>query len=524
MANLIYLQTLGSTFFKGTYGTVNVIKRRHGAFVRKTANNDPDMDVYYSEFCLAKEAVILWHLQQQQLKNNNEPLMFPQLQCTRHLPVWLFNQNFSMTSGLQMEYVGPSLLTCKESGFLVDPTKILTEIMQGCSFLEKAGVVHLDLKTNNVTLDLEKGLVKLIDFGYSQFVQAPCLANNGIQRLEKLTDTGEETCVVDCDLERGPYDFSCAFSIYKGHVPLIVDDVPFQSGKQFMTRGHGFFPTFCDPTLLCAENLGVAWNMSHEGSKLDVFASGMVVLDSMMSLQPNLESKDENDNLEAMLDFLSEVRGPLNEGEACTLSSTLSCAIERAGRVLEVQEDIQSQLTRIVKRTLGVENNRRLHLEFVYGKNFMTALAGALHPVQHLRDDAHNCLAKLKSEQHKLEIGQKPPPCFHEMDSSMKTYLTENGCTVFSFTVLGAPIVSIVVKQNYMFWCGILPVFFRLSRAKQVKIARLAAKELHKSCCHCRKAHETVWYLALNKEKRLDLQVRKQGPRDPIGQLLSQMY
>ena len=44
---------------------------------------------------------------------------------------------------------------------------LFRQILQGIHFIHSKGVVHLDLKAENIMFDEEDCMVKLIDFGYA---------------------------------------------------------------------------------------------------------------------------------------------------------------------------------------------------------------------------------------------------------------------------------------------------------------------------------------------------------------------
>jgi eukaryotic-like serine/threonine-protein kinase len=57
--------------------------------------------------------------------------------------------------------------------------RILTSIVEAVAYLHGEGVIHRDLKSNNVKID-SSGIVKLLDFGIARSASAPKLTQTGL--------------------------------------------------------------------------------------------------------------------------------------------------------------------------------------------------------------------------------------------------------------------------------------------------------------------------------------------------------
>ena len=515
MMNLLYLQSSKESTLTGTYGNIVISRTRHGAIVSKYANKST-LDMYYNEYCLGKETAVLWHLKQQRKKLG--PARFPLLYSSDHRHISLLNMQMDITTGIHQEYTGPSLMTCHLLGFLVDPRKILSDLMKACNYLKNAGVLHLDIKPNNATLDLDKGLVKLIDFGYSQLTEVACTANTGIQPTEKYLSTGERICIID-SADQANYNFSHAFNT-EGQVPVALDSHPFQPAKAYKLQLSVCNVRFRDPTLLCAEALGVSKGLDHD-ARLDVFASAMTVL-SGMNGEPTIYSDEKESavqNARAMLAFLSMVRGSLSRGEAEVLRSTLMDASVRTARAIEGDSKNYALLQHFIQCSQNLSVGNKALMKYIFGVSFTEALNGITHPVEVLRDSAEECLAKLEEPEQPARPVFATSFCMRERISFASAKCREESC-IFRGLLFEHVIVSVVVKGHTMLWNSVLPVFHRLSRQEKLTISFRAARILHNQCCRCnRKKHDILWYMALDRESRFDIQVN--GSKDYLKEILA---
>lgn len=515
MLNLQYLHRSKKSKLSGTYGNIAIFKTRQNAIVSKYANKST-MDTYYNELCLGKETAVLWHLKQQRKKLG--PARFPLLYSTDHRHMLFSDPQLDITTGIHQEYTGPSLLACHDVGFMVDPGKVLSDLMKACSYLKNAGVLHLDIKPNNATLDLDKGLVKLIDFGCSQMTEVACTANSGIQPTDKYLTTGERMCIIDSTNQTN-FDLSHAFDI-QGQVPIALDSFPFQPAKAYKLHQTVFNVGYRDPTLLCAEALSVPKGLDHD-ARLDVFASAMTVLYGMNGKPAILCDNNECavQNVQAMLTFLSMVRGSLSRGEAEVLRSTLMDASVRSSRAITGNCKNYALLQHFVQYSQNLSLGNKAVLRYVFGVSFTEALIGITHPVQVLRDTTEECLTKLAEPEQLARPVFSSSFCMRERISFASGKWTQESC-IFRGLLFEHVIVSVVVEGQKMLWNSILPVFHRLSRKEKLAIAFRAAQILHNRCCSCdRKNHDVMWYLALDRESRLDMKVN--GIEDFLKEILA---
>ena len=72
---------------------------------------------------------------------------------------------------IEMEDVGFSLFNCFQDGILLNAVKLLKDVMKACQYLQSKNVLHLDIKSNNVTFCFRTKRAKLIDFGLSELTK-----------------------------------------------------------------------------------------------------------------------------------------------------------------------------------------------------------------------------------------------------------------------------------------------------------------------------------------------------------------
>ena len=479
--NSDYLERLGATLCSGTYGDVKVTRTSRGIPVLSKTAQENQSNGLYNELCLGKEALILGYLNKKQKTGH----MFPRLFQTDH-----FNcKDFSITSHIHQEFVGPDLFTCKSLGFVVSPKVILRDLMEACLFLQKAGVLHLDIKSNNVTLDLDKGRVKLIDFGCSQmtsFVQI-----KGLTETRNREEVSPDDTII-CFTNDGSF---CPFNT-DGPVPLACHSFPFVHESRMHVMNHIYNVAYRDPTLLCAEALGTMTGLVHD-HKMDVFASAMVVLHSMNG-QPE-------DGANGMLKFLSKVRGGMKAGEVEILYTTLLESVRKASKSMNSKRTaiLYDILERSQTRSFGSQEL----LSLVYGDAFSQSICGACHPIQSSRYSAQMCLDKLEQEEREKVHPRKnkvPTWCVAEryccnLKNSMKR-------CIWKMTMLNFEIASIVLdkEKNMLLWCFTL---FRNNFKQKTLLssAQAASRMLHAKCCSCNNENHAVqWYIDLKRDKRLD--------------------
>ena len=220
-----------------------------------------------------------------------------------------------------------------------------------------------------------------------------------------------------------------------------------------------------------------------------------------------------------MFSFLSMVRGSLSCGEAEVLRSTLLDASVRSASAIVGNSKNYALLQHFLHLSQKLSVGNKAIVKYVFGHAFTEALNGITHPIEVLRDTAEECLMKLEEPQ------QPARPVFatsfrmNERISFASRKWEEESC-IFRGLLFEHVIVSVVVKGHKMLWNSILPVFHRLSRKEKLTIAFRAARMLHNRCCKCnRKKHDIMWYMALDRESRLDIKVN--GTKDFVKEILA---
>lgn len=482
MKNQDFIEKHSITGFSGKFGCAEVYKHRSGCLiVKKTAR------IYSQELYLSKEAAILWHLRQE--GKGLDVRQFPRFFSCSHREAG----TLAIITSIQEEYTGPTLHECHTRGYFVNPVKVITDILHATFYLQKCGVLHLDIEPNKLTLDLDAGVVKLTDFSHAQICDTPIA---GIKETGKFLHTGEKLCSIDCENS----SFGHAFNTKK-LVPLAM-----AFGSKYMDSFHSH-KRFRDATLLCAEALDIRSGLQLD-SRVDVFSGALVVL-SLMGGEAQITSDSTSFEAARMMTaFLSMVRGHLSESEGEILRYLLLNAGSKSQSRIYSESKRSAILHSLLHSSLRKTPGCKAVMAYVYGVPFTSTLCALSHPVQSLRASAEDGLKHLTKN-------HKPARPIVDSELSFRRRLSfisnqdKYGSCVFQGMLLEYIIVSIVVQGNDMFWCSVLPAFHTLGEKEQLTVCLTAARMLHSYCCSCTLGHDHAcsWYLQLNRSSRIDIKI-----------------
>ena len=391
----------------------------------------------------------------------------------------------NLVTEIKMEYCGPSLWTCRQEGYLISPSKLLKEVLEACAYLNSKGVIHFDVKSDNITFCMETGRAKLIDFGLSELTAEDVTRDFRVQPLEK---TVPDSIKRDEDMGRvrgsGTLFYQNSFRHEVGGKAKVSVEV-----------NH---PLFRDPTLLCADYLQVAKGLAND-SRADVYGAAASVLFYMGWMQDWHEVTSAEGCLK-LLDNIRSVVGSINNVEKWRFRDRLLEAAKDSGKTSSMDLGLflamQSKLSEPPNYE-GMLDSSGFMAE-VHGKNFTSCLKRAMHPVNVCRPCASQCLeASVDEELPAMYPGQTDLAIFHSPSS----------CLVGQVRVKSLCIVSVCISPgNKLIWCtGLRGV----DQGTKTELLRL----LHAKSCACRlNSHAKIWFLALDRRSRMGRGVFREYP------------
>ena len=475
----------------GAYGDIKFLKNRKGdIFVEKSCKNDRLFDLAST----TKEAFFLQYLSE----NEKEPYV-PRLAAWCESEI---NKN-KLCKMLTMQFVGPSLHECNILGFSIEPAWLLLQLMEACHFLEMKGVLHLEIKCNNVTYDLNANKIKLIDFGMSEF----CLFSD----LEK--EGGLKTLYQNERHVIGRVKEDGFFSNYLSEGSLFLQSQFFRCEPRASRISiHTNSPAYRQLETLICQWFGIEKGLQVD-AKFDVFSAAWTVLTHMIGHELHLPKYENELDLERerigrslfkILPSLLKYRGGCNSNEVYFLVSTVKHAMASLRKNLFEEEKRIGQL-KAVETILkfATKEGSLTELSPVYGQNFVAAMRSALHPVKIFRYSSSDVMAELMSK----GIADEK---FRQVDVKVK-YLTKLvmeryiNCRVMKEDFCIASI-TIDIAQQSVLWSN-------LSSLKHLRewqpIWNEMIIKLHSKCCCLNDLHAPRWYLRLDTTKILNKFVEK---------------
>ena len=470
----------------GAYGDIKFLKNRKGdIFVKKTCKNDQLFDLAST----TKEAFLL-----QYLSENEKAPYVPRLAG------WSESEGnkCKLYKMLTMQFVGPSLHECNVLGFSIEPAWLLLQLMQACHFLEKKGVMHLEIKCNNVTYDLDAKQIKLIDFGMSEFYLFSDLEKEGgIQILHQ-----NERHVIGRVKEHG------FFSNYLSEGSLFLQSQFFRCEPRVSRISmHTNAPAYRQLETVICQWFGIEKGLQVD-AKFDVFSAAWTVLTHMIGHELHTPKYENELDLErerlgrsvfTILPSLLKYRGGCNSNEVYSLVSTVKHAMASVGQNLFEEEKRIGQLKAVeMILKFGTKQGSLTELSPVYGQNFVAALRAALHPVKKFRFSSSDVMAEMMAEVCEDEK-------FRQVDVKVK-YVTNLvldryiNCRVMKEDFCIAS-MTIDLAQQSVLWSYLSSL--RHLREWQPIWNEMIVKLHSKSCC-LNNIHATRWYLKLDTTKILN--------------------
>jgi tRNA A-37 threonylcarbamoyl transferase component Bud32 len=437
---------------------------------RRTADDNPWSNVR-REYSLSREILFMNHLKDggftpKVLKYSVEK----SLVCGHPL---------NIVREIQMEYLGPSLWDCYEEGYLIAPSRLLKDVLEACVYLQDKGVIHFDIKSNNITFCLTSGKAKLIDFGLSEFTAQDVAQELKIMPMERKAN---DAIYMDEDFGR----------VLSNNTLFYQNKFHHAEGGKVRLSIEVNHPLFRDPTLLCADQLQVTKGLSVD-YRADVYSAGASILyyTGWMQDAGNLTSAEE------CLKHLDGVRyqvGALSTTELLRFRSQILHAARICGRT----DSFDMGLYRAMECKLCAPPNFQGMLECshlfseIYGRSFSKCLRRAMHPVSGCRGFARECLDILGPME---ESSLKP----FDGKTSLAIFSSPSGAVVGQIRARTFCIVSVCIgRPNKLIWCnGILNVESGTKRA--------LLKVLHDKLCECGKElHVETWFKSLDRSSRLE--------------------
>jgi len=466
----------------GSYGDIRFLINPKGKlFVEKTCKRDDFVDLAIT----TKEAFFLQYL------NDNEKESF-----LPKLTMWTEVQKNKciVYKSLTMQFVGPSLHECNVLGFLINPVWLLHQLMKACHFLERKGVMHLEIKSNNVTYDLDANKIKLIDFGLSEF----CL----FQDLEK--EGGIKKIQQGNQLVVGRVKSNGFVSKYLTPGSALLQSQFFRCQPRVSRISvHTNSPSYRQPETIICQWFGLEKGLQID-AKFDVFSAAWTVLTHMIGAElhvphyesaMHLERERLGSSLFEILPSLVRYRGGCGSNEVYSLITTVKNVMASLGINLSEQQKRIGQLKAVETiLKLGPKEGSLATLSSIYGKSFVDAMRVALHPVKCYRFSSDQVMGKLYEEE-KLEGEDGIVEC--------ETNVVENRFVICrvkkeNFCIASITIDSLLKKI----------VWSCLSALRQLKKGELIWNEMliqmHSQCCCMNNMHVKDWYSSIDTKNRFN--------------------
>lgn len=417
---------------------------------------------------------------------------------------WIDDYCIPLVREIRMEFVGPTLHTCNKLGFLVEPTMLFKGLMQACSHLHDLGILHLDLKPDNVTYDLDQQRVKIIDMGLGEMTAFRDLA-------------------VECGLHQWRSSPGCIGEEDVGQVKkngLLNKFVPagtlyFQSSftRPCLGKARVKNPVnilgFRDPAYMCCEVLRVARGMPLDSSA-DIFAAGMIVLTHAFC--QGIMSGDETSHLNQTRQVLALI-GNLNLWRGCCSHEEVMMMerlLEESAYICERSLATKTSTVYAIRSSLkggGTSHGLHAAMSSIVGQVVACILLDCIHPVPCYRPTAKQCLTILNSEEEE-ERKFAPRRQGDVKPVSTTCYFVGDGTILigraFLFPMCIAS-VSIMWGSGQVLWQKINKAYFEvLNMQRRRKLSHDLVNDMHATvgCCRDRR-HAVSWFQSLSREEAL---------------------
>lgn len=409
---------------------------------------------------------------------------------------WIDNHCVPLVKEIRMEFAGPTLHMCNKLGFLLEPMVLFKELIEACAHLQELGILHLDLKPDNVTYDLDQQRVKVIDLGL-----------------------GEMTAFRDLAMECGLHQWDTSpYGIGNDDIGQVKDRgllnkfVPagtlyFQSSFTRPCVGQARLKNpvnvigFRDPVYMCCEALDIARGIPLEGST-DIFAVGMIVLTHAFcqGIVPieDISNCSRTRQVIALLQNICFWRGCCSHEEVIMMERLLYESAYICERSLST-----STLYAIKSTLKGGGPSRGLYTEMSssIGPVMACLLLDCIHPVPSYRPTAKQCLTILKSE----EEEERRFAYSQQNDVNTTCLFVDDGKILigraFIFPIC---VVSISIKwaTRQVLWQKFNKAYLNMQRRR--KLMHDLVKDMHTRVGCCRDPrHAVSWFHSLSREDAL---------------------
>ncbi len=396
---------------------------------------------------------------------------------------------------IHMEFVGPTLHTCTLLGFHIEPETLLTQLLTACSYIHHLKVLHLDLKPDNVTLQLETGQIKLIDFGFAEItafrdmeVEAGIRkwkSSPGLLSYLHFGQVDKFGALASCVEDGLPYFQSNFYHVRPGTTRL----------KHWVN-----VPGYRDPAAMCCEWLGVGRGLVVD-DRTDIFAVGMIVLTHLQACEL-LTSKDREDDISSLLPkflkSISHVRGCCTRLEAWQMEHLMRKSAKICDSDLECPRNIAKLA--VIKKALLADGERCGlfdQLSSTLGEVVSSLLLDTIHPFPGFRPSASGAVTRLNSQLcHDKSVNHLScntttihcSPLYHMIVGR----IIENGVCILSLTV--------DMEKKQIMWQFGIRHFRRRPDEEKTQLLHNLVQEMHvKAGCCSSLNHSYYWYRALGR-------------------------
>ena len=383
---------------------------------------------------------------------------------------------------IRMEFAGPTLHDCRVEGFLMSPAVLLRGILEACAYLHGKGVIHFDIKINNITVCMETGRPKLIDFGVSELTAEDVTKKYAVQRLDKLGSGllwGNEE--MGRTLGDGLFFYQNSFTHNAAGGTRVSTEV-----------NH---PTFRDPTLLCADHLRVGGSVAND-ARVDVYSAAASVVAYMGWLDYCAKVATERDCLKH-LDQIHSMVGSIDRPDVWKFRNELMKAAAQCGMAGSLNVGLLLAMQcRLAEPPAfqGLLCDTGAVAE-VYGRAFAKCARSAMHPVNVCRPFAFECWGSLAEEgRHE---GATQTPEVYRGQTDLAVFPGPRSHVVAQIRAKGLCIVSVCVGPgDKMLWCTALR---GVDSGPKLELVH----RLHARVCSCgQSSHAKVWYSSLDRRSR----------------------
>ncbi len=474
---------------RGAFGQVKIFQDQSG---RATVTKTSLTDQLFKKLALSKERVMLKILS----KTDFVPQL---LHVTLDMDA---KTNLPFTTSITMDFVGPTVYLCTTLGFHLDPPKMLRQLLSACQHLHGQGILHLDLKPDNVTYDLRASRFKLIDFAMCELTGYHDMeCGVGVQRLtESIPEMGGQ------DVGRVTEGGNLSRCVEQGFPFFQSSFCRPQLGKTRL-KSWVNIAEYRDPTYLCCQALGTESGTVLDGGA-DIFAVSMIVLSHMQACE-TLLPQDKGGKLSmvasAMLKKISLVRGycPLEQviqwDTAMATSAAISMKTINNNHYRGMLEAFRSNIFGFLGS--GERHGMTENIGKVFGRRFAATLRDAMHPITFFRPSAKEALRMLGTDedeelQHVSRCPQWSVTAVKVNDHILVGKIIERHVCIMA--------LSVKTSSLRLLW----QMRTRYFRAKRVEVKRsmetwLVAKMHSVSNCCTDGRHAARWFLHMNRAAEL---------------------